>query len=283
MMSLSNKYALSEEVILDKLADRVKTEIKPQKVADRKPGDDLKPTMNEVARQTGIDRTAISLIANRKIKSLPNLTTLMKLCNAFDCELDYLLGFQEHKKKEIGSVTDITGLSEEVVEVLAEDFEFKKEHFETGIEELTADQFLEYLILNQQKTKLLQRIRQENAYIRVTREYRENQKSYQIAKDAFEKAYSMLVQGSPVMKLYSKGRDRKHLQSLFVTLLAGRLHLNEEDVDKWATDEFGVDTFFLVGLFELDRTRAERIRVIEDCFTDLVKDYLREVESNAEK
>lgn len=280
MMSLSNKYALSEEVILDKLADRVKTEIKPQKVADRKPGDDLKPTMNEVARQTGIDRTAISLIANRKIKSLPSLTTLMKLCNAFDCELEYLLGFQEHKKKAVGSVTDITGLSEEVVEALAEDIEEQGEIY--PYEDPKADNFLEYLILNQARVELFARIGQEAGVVSIGNAMPKNSKSYRIAKEAFNKAQAMGMHDTPILKLMGHPGSAVQ-QRIYPKVLAGMLEINTEDVDEWAINEFGKDANYLFRLFELEQTRAERIRVIEDCFTDLVKDYLREEENNAKK
>lgn len=276
----------NEEELIKVLAQKVRGEIRPGKVKDRKPGDENKMKKSEVIRQTGIDAKAITAIERGTLKKLPDATTLLKLCNAFDCELDYLLGFQEHKRKVIGSVTNITGLSEEAVEELAGDLEFKLTHMELGFDadELGADKFLEYLILNHRRTKLLQRIRHEDVYVQMTREYRKNSRSYQIAKDAYEEALGMQAPNNPVLQLsFSEDQGDDRLEKTFVSGLAGRLQLNEEDVDKWARNEFRHDAHYLYQFLELEQTRAERIRVIEDCFTDLVKDYLKEVEKDAEK
>lgn len=275
----------NEEELIKVLAQKVKDEIRPGKVKDRKPGDENKMKKSEVIRQTGIDAKAITAIEKGTLKKLPDATTLLKLCNAFDCELEYLLGFQDHKKKVIGSVTNITGLSEEVVEVLAEEVEFKKANMELGfdVDELGVDKFLEYLILNQTRTQLLKRIKQEKAFIDVSARFRGNPKSYHIAKEAFERAQRFLNSGGPLPIFMSRRRREEGLQELFETILAERFQLNQDDVVDWTYKEFGADTETVMNKLQLDQTRVERIRVIEDCFTDLVKDYLREVENDAEK
>ncbi len=81
----------------------------------------------------------------------------------------------------------------------------------------------------------------------------------------------------------SRRRYDEGLQELFEDILAERFQLNQNDVVDWTYKEFGADTETVINKLQLDQTRVERIRVIEDCFTDLVKDYLREVEKDAEK
>ena len=47
-----------------------------------------------------------------------SINNLIKLCNIFDCELDYLLGQQEYKKKAVADICTATGLSEKSVDIL---------------------------------------------------------------------------------------------------------------------------------------------------------------------
>lgn len=284
----------NEEVIeaINALADRVKLEIKQGKPGHYLPGDEGKMSKADVLKKADVTKKTLNAIlygydetSKKGLKSLPNTETLWRLCNTFDCELEYLLGFQDHKKKVIGSVTNITGLSEEVVEVLAEEVEFKKANMELGfdVDELGVDKFLEYLILNQPKTQLLQRIKQEKDFIEMSNRFRGNPKSYHIAKEALERAQRFLNNGGPVPMFMSRRRYDEGLQELFEDILAERFQLNQNDVVDWTYKEFGADTETVINKLQLDQTRVERIRVIEDCFTDLVKDYLREVEKDAEK
>lgn len=44
-----------------------------------------------------------------------SINNLIKLCNIFDCELDYLLGQQEYKKKAVADICAETGLSKKAL------------------------------------------------------------------------------------------------------------------------------------------------------------------------
>lgn len=60
-----------------------------------------------------------TLESYEKGEKLPPVRVLVELCNHYDCELDYLLCFQDDKKKSIGSASEVTGLSQEAIEVLS--------------------------------------------------------------------------------------------------------------------------------------------------------------------
>ena len=51
-------------------------------------------------------------------KKFHSIEKMACLCNTFDCDMDYLLGKQSCKRKEISTVHDITGLSEKAIEKL---------------------------------------------------------------------------------------------------------------------------------------------------------------------
>lgn len=112
---------------INALAKHVNKEIMQGKPGNRCPGDEGKMSKADVLRKTGLSKKTLNAILKgyepdpekEGLKSLPSTETLMKLCNAFDCELEYLLGFQDHKVEEIGTASDITGLSEKAVQRLA--------------------------------------------------------------------------------------------------------------------------------------------------------------------
>ena len=51
-------------------------------------------------------------------RNVPEIKTLEKLCNFFDCDLDYLFGNIECKKHDTQFIKDKTGLSEKAIEEL---------------------------------------------------------------------------------------------------------------------------------------------------------------------
>lgn len=52
-------------------------------------------------------------------KLFPPIQILCKLCELFNCEMDYLLCAQTHKVKEVGKASEVTGLSVKTIEELA--------------------------------------------------------------------------------------------------------------------------------------------------------------------
>ena len=63
--------------------------------------------------------------------STPSIEKLIKLADLYDCEIGYLIGEYDCKRRTIDSVEKITGLSEKAVESLERDNFFKKERITT--------------------------------------------------------------------------------------------------------------------------------------------------------
>lgn len=71
-----------------------------------------------------ISRTTITNWENENIDSLPNIEDLMGLCNLFECDLDYVVGREKSKSKEIADIANQLHISEQTVEILKENKEF---------------------------------------------------------------------------------------------------------------------------------------------------------------
>ena len=71
------------------------------------------------ARRTNVYESRLTVATLKKVKSLPCLDYLMKLCDIFDCELGYLLCEYDCKKRDTADVQNITGLSEDAIEKLS--------------------------------------------------------------------------------------------------------------------------------------------------------------------
>ena len=77
-------------------------------------------TQAYVAKKCNVSRSTV--IKWEKGESFPELNSMLKLCNLYDCELGYLLcesGY-ENGKRETTDICKATGLSQEAVETLVE-------------------------------------------------------------------------------------------------------------------------------------------------------------------
>lgn len=84
-------------------------------------GDALKPDDPERA----IDRKTIARWEDGE--RLPDLDTMLQMCDLFNCDLDYLLGTLEAKTHDIQFIMNKTGLSEHAVNVLIDYRDFENE------------------------------------------------------------------------------------------------------------------------------------------------------------
>lgn len=289
----------NEEVIeaINTLAEKVKLEIKQGKPGHYLPGDENKMSKADVLKKTGITKKTLNAIlygydesSKKGLKSLPNTETLWMLCNTFDCEIEYLLGFQDDKKKVVGSVTNITGLREEVVQHLIHALDGQKEYLEESNvadpeQYLRANPFLEYLILHEKDKRLFQRIDNEEVVRDLIKHPEANKESLRLAEEALEKTRAILALDDPVVGMvygYS-GNQIENQEGIFYSYLRASVGLDGEALEQWIDKEFHCSKEALYRWLLVWRTRMERLRVIEDCFSDLVKDYLKEVENDAEK
>ena len=83
-------------------------------IAERR--EELNYNQSDLSELLGVSTTTISLWETGKKK--PSLKNLIHLCNALECDLDYLLGKADYSTKEIETVCEYTGLSENAAKEL---------------------------------------------------------------------------------------------------------------------------------------------------------------------
>ncbi len=84
-------------------------------------------TQAYVAKKCNVSRSTV--IKWEKGESFPELNSMLKLCNLYDCELGYLLceaGY-ENGTRETTDICNATGLSQEAVETLVENETYSRE------------------------------------------------------------------------------------------------------------------------------------------------------------
>ena len=64
------------------------------------------------------DRNERTIKAYRKGETIPPLSILLTMCNLFECDLEYLLGFQECETKEKTDIHNATGLTDTAIEAI---------------------------------------------------------------------------------------------------------------------------------------------------------------------
>lgn len=77
-------------------------------------------SMEALGDKVGLGREAISSIEHARNKGYPELEGLLSMCAAFNCDLEYLLGFQEERIRGHVDFSEITGLDPSTIERIAE-------------------------------------------------------------------------------------------------------------------------------------------------------------------
>lgn len=123
------KYEFKPGEVRNTLKENLKRE--RERLTKDSPGVELllteikrKCSIEQIAEYLGHDRMTYGRYEDQACDTTAPLEDLLKLCNLYDCDLDYLLGFQETKRKRRESLHALTGLSEEAIEVLIENKEY---------------------------------------------------------------------------------------------------------------------------------------------------------------
>lgn len=98
--------------------------------------------------KTGITQEELSYELNVSLDTIknweqgynyPTFDMLVSISTFFDCDIEYLLGRQEHKRKELGKITEICGLSENAVSNLVK---YKESGYSDIISNLLENEYI---------------------------------------------------------------------------------------------------------------------------------------------
>lgn len=187
--------------------------------------------IRELRKEAGLTVKSLSdtLGINRKTlegyeqgEAIPPVRVALEICNQFDCEMDYLFGFQDHKVKETGEISEYTGLDDRTVEALHSNYqknvEFLNSVFYHDIEEHTkaerdfdtftkegkgeltdyyledafsfdyrVDDFVQFIVRNPGTIQRVSNaIQNEQRLNRVLAIIRKNKKLHEVVNEAFE-------------------------------------------------------------------------------------------------
>lgn len=71
-----------------------------------------------INRGTGTSRTAVTTWENVNNETLPDIQTLMDICNVFDCDFEYLFGKSDIKSQDHQTISNVLHISEESINTL---------------------------------------------------------------------------------------------------------------------------------------------------------------------
>lgn len=78
----------------------------------------------EIYRATDTGRTAVTNWENTKCQTLPDLQTLMDICNVLECDLDYLVGGSEIESQDFQTMSDALHISKESINTLTDNSDY---------------------------------------------------------------------------------------------------------------------------------------------------------------
>lgn len=112
-------------------------------------------TVSGIASRLGISAAAVG--AYKRGETMPKLEYAQALADCFDVSLDYLTGRSDipSRNETIQSIGAYTGLWEQAIRVL---------HVEQMIEDRDMQDFISYLISHPELPKLIEALKQRNAY-----------------------------------------------------------------------------------------------------------------------
>lgn len=77
-----------------------------------------------INRGTGTSRTAVTTWENVNNKTLPDIQTMIDICNVLDCDMDYLLCQTDIKSKDHQTISNVLHISEESINTLRDNSEY---------------------------------------------------------------------------------------------------------------------------------------------------------------
>ena len=74
-------------------------------------------------RGTGTSRTTVTTWESNSNTILPDIQTIIDICNFFDCDLDYLFGKSNIKSQDHDTISNLLHISKESINALKTEFE----------------------------------------------------------------------------------------------------------------------------------------------------------------
>ena len=78
----------------------------------------------EIYRATDTGRTAVTNWENTNCQTLPDIQTLMNICNVLNCDLDYLVGGSEIESQDFQTMSDALHISKESINTLTDNSDY---------------------------------------------------------------------------------------------------------------------------------------------------------------
>lgn len=78
----------------------------------------------EIYRATDTGRTAVTNWENTNCQTLPDIQTLMDICNVLNCDLDYLVGGSEIESQDFQTMSDALHISKESINTLTDNSDY---------------------------------------------------------------------------------------------------------------------------------------------------------------
>lgn len=258
------------------LENRISKAIPPGKTA----------TQEDIASYLGCELGTYVNYENRSKSVLPPIPYLLDLCNLYDCDIAYLLGVQEERKKINTDIAKETGLSESAIYALRNNN--------------PPDGFMDYFIRNQESNAdLLFRIAQEKMIRTVISRFK-SLTDYGMVKRAFNKSIKSL--GNEVLMmlggLHSKSNEindvfQRYLESEILDGITQELHIEDipddkmeqirqeslqwqtdpDYIEKWIQKRFGMNTENLCWFLSLELESIDREIKNEKMFTNILNNY----------
>lgn len=220
---------------------------------------------------------------------IPPLTDLQWMCEALDCDINYLLGAIGRPDQLHHDVGGYTGLSDQAIDTLHERYESKRSQLETMASDTAIEDFpfLDFFITSDDSIRLLSVLAFERNNRQTIQRIKKNKKHYRIVKTAFDNALSAFgLSDADGFYQLSPWAKRDELLEEFATNLSTDLKLSAADPDDGFSFEeeapkvnsvlgewYGMDVAQLLNALLFDYELLETERKIEKAFMKIVYEY----------
>lgn len=293
------RYTHKEEdlqKIITSNVNRLRTErgfIKPRPLAEAfsKSGDSRKLDAIYKAVLKIIDPDKYVKDSKRKkdVDWIPPVTDLQWMCEALDCDINYLLGAIGRPDQLHHDVGAYVGLSDKAIDTLHERYESKKKLMESVSDDNAVEDFpfLDFFIASDESIRLLSVLAFERNNRQTIQRIKKNKKHYRIVKTAFDNALSAFgLSDADGFYQLSPWAKRDELLEEFATNLSTDLKLSAADPDDGFSFEeeapkvnsvlgewYGMDVAQLLNALLFDYESLETDRKIEKAFMKIVHEY----------
>lgn len=220
---------------------------------------------------------------------IPPVTDLLWMCEALDCDVNYLLGAIGRPDQLHHDVGSYIGLSDKAIDTLHERYESKKKPTESATVDTAVEDFpfLDFFIASDSSIRLLSVLAFERNNRQTIQRIKKNKKHYRIVKTAFDKALSAfgLSDADGFYQLSPWAKSEEMLEG-FTSNLYTDLKLFGADPDDGFRFEdetpkvnsvlaewYGMTVAQLLDALLFDYESLETERKIEKAFMNIVHEY----------